>query len=396
MEETDHILLCSFCRVRLYLITPDFNRLFFVPPDITRENLIFAPYWRFRGILFSCQPYRVKHRVIDTSILAIKSPVLPATLGLRAQALKLQFINPGIKAHFLKQQVSFKNVFKHIENQGKTVTATSGKIFAFYREFIGETISLIYAPFFRKDNMLYDAIINSPVRTLSRESIEPLLVSERNDNWNMTFVPTLCPHCGWDLKGEKHSCVLFCTNCNSAWEADQNGFKRLDYGIIAAKIKEVLYIPFWMMKVEVEGVRLDSYADLIRFVNFPKAIQKDWEDREFYFWSPAFKVPPKLFLRLAKQMTIFQPAEKRSEILDGLSLYPVNLSAEEATETIVVTIAHITTDKKKVYPILPELKITLQEHFLIYVPFTVRANELVQCQFNFSINRNALKTGSHI
>jgi len=49
--------------------------------------------------------------------------------------------------------------------------------------------------------------------------------------------------------------------------------------------------------------------------NLPKAIQPEWENKSLYFWVPAFKLQPKIFLRLSTQFVISQPdpfLEKKS------------------------------------------------------------------------------------
>jgi hypothetical protein len=367
-----------------------------MPSDGLEDDFILAPYLRFRGLVFSCKRFNVQHRVIDTSILATQHSFLPRSLGVRPQALKLRILPSQTQMQFLNQHLSIEDIFKHTGSQTVSLAAPTQNLSLFHRAFVGETVSVIYAPYFCKNNILHDAIVQRPVQRLDCGRIRETMTFDHYNGWQIKFIPTLCPHCGWDLQGERQSCVLFCTNCNSAWQAVQKGFERLSYGVVATGQKDVFYVPFWRMKVSVEGLQLQSYADLIRLANLPKVIHSDWENREVFFWCPAFKVQPNLFLCLAKQLTISQPEETSEEGLNGLSLYPVTLPATEALESVVVTIAHIATDKKRIYPLLQDLKATLQNYRLIYLPFTVRPSELVQNQMNFSINRNALKIGKKI
>jgi predicted Zn-ribbon and HTH transcriptional regulator len=348
-------------------------------------------------MVFSCKPYEVQHRVIDTSLLASRYSFLPQSLGLRTQALKLRFVSPDIKGHFLKQHIRMQDIFARIGGGPPgPATAAVRKGSIFLRAFIGETVSLVFAPYFCKNNALYDAVSERPLKRLTCERVEETFEFDRSEKWKVKLIPTLCPHCGWDLKGEKQSCVLFCPNCDSAWEAFGTGFKAVDYGIITAPAGQILYVPFWRMKADIEGTPLQSYADMIKFTNLPKAIQMEWNEKELFFWSPAFKIQPKLFLRLAQQVTVFQPEEKFERGLDGRSVFPVTLPAVEAEEGIAVTLAQVAADKKKVFPKLADIRISMREHRLILLPFFVRANELVQCQMKFSINRNALQMGKKI
>ena len=389
LEETDRIFACSFCRVKLYIAAGDYLRYCLVPPNTTHDNIVFVPYWRFRGMVFSCRHNEINCRVIDTTSPAAQLSFLPLSLGFKPQALKLQFVRSETSARFLSRQVPFDDVFSGVEKQTKKMSAS-------YSEFIGETVSLIYAPFYYKNNLLYDAIADQPVKEIMGDSVEKDLSFDSHADWNVKFVPTLCPYCGWDLSGEKESCVLFCNNCDSAWEFLAGGFKKLEYGAVSGDNTDILYLPFWRMKADIEGAMLKSYADLIRFVNLPRAIFKGCEESGIYFWSPAFKVNPKLFLRIAGQLTVFQPDEKPQKTQGNFSAYPVTLPAREAAETVAITLAHIASDKKKMFSTLSEIKIELKEYFLTYLPFTVRANELVQCQMQFSINRNALTLGRSI
>ena len=118
------------------------------------------------------------------------------------------------------------------------------------------------------------------------------------------------------MEGEKDSLVLICRNCDSAWECLKNGFQRVGFTVMKppAESGEIaLYLPFWRMKPRIEGMELASYADLIRAANLPKAITPAFAAAPLYFWSPAFKVNPFLYLRWARQMTLFRPAGDTDE-----------------------------------------------------------------------------------
>ncbi len=75
-------------------------------------------------------------------------------------------------------------------------------------------------------------------------------------------------------------------------------------------------------------------------------IRSEWEGQEVYFWIPAFRVHPSLFLRLSKQMTLFQPAEKTEAVLPNALLHPVTFSEESAAASLKIHLAHLLTKKK--------------------------------------------------
>ena len=85
---------------------------------------------------------------------------------------------------------------------------TPGPIF--HEAFIGESISLIYSPLFIHGDRFHDAILGKPVASIPKDFVDDLLPLDQEKDWQVTFVSTLCPQCGWDLLGERDSVVLFC------------------------------------------------------------------------------------------------------------------------------------------------------------------------------------------
>ena len=98
LEETDRLLICSYCHVKLYLWTP--GQFCYCLPALkaSSENLIFIPYWRFKGVAYSVIPFEVRHRILDATLLAYSHRVLPADIRNQAPgteaSLRLRG-NPG-------------------------------------------------------------------------------------------------------------------------------------------------------------------------------------------------------------------------------------------------------------------------------------------------------------
>ena len=65
------------------------------------KDLVYLPYWRFKGMLFACNPQGVNHKFIDVSHQAVESDYIPHSVGLRSQALKLKFVTPETEGRFL-------------------------------------------------------------------------------------------------------------------------------------------------------------------------------------------------------------------------------------------------------------------------------------------------------
>ncbi len=397
-EEAERLFTCSFCRVKLYLSTVDYFRYYFHPSEQAGKEIIFIPYWRFRGMQFSCKAYTIEPRIVDTSFLASNYKFMPLSLGLRAQTLKLRVATFKEDMKFLRPSLSSRNFISKIENNALFEDTKGMEDVSFHNACIGEVISLIYSPVFIEHDTVFDAILNRPIAKQIGERINVDFSFEKKQDWGIRFISTLCPNCGWDMIAEKESCILICTNCNSLWQAYGETLQRIAFGIINEKDgkNDMVYLPFWRMKAKITGVDLQSYADLVRFANLPKVIKAGWEEIDIYFWSPAFKVQPALFLRLAQQLSISQPDAIIDMNLPKMSLYPITLPVTEAKESIKITLANIAVKKKDIFPGLKEIKSELTESLLVFLPFFSTINDFVQPHLRLSIQKNALRSGKNI
>jgi ribosomal protein L37AE/L43A len=391
LKETDRLFACEFCRVKSYLFQKDFFRYMLPNSAPKNKDLLFFPYWRFKGMIFSCVEDGIKHRFIDFSHQAVESSYFPISVGLRSQALKLNFVTPESKGYFLKPTQPFKNVM-NIFNHRYSIALPNP---VFHQSHIGETLSLIYSPYYANDKIV-DAILNKPVSPKLPDDFNATLFQGGCPNGRINFIPTLCPDCGWDLEGRRDALVLNCKNCNSVWRPTANGFKKLKYAILPANQKNVIYLPFWRIKADVTGITLNSYADLVRIANIPKAIQKKWEDLEFRFWALAFKVRPQVFLRLARNITLAQPQEKLVGRLPDTRLHPVTLPIEEAIESLTLNLAGFMKPQKDLFPILRDITIKPKSYLLVYIPFIEQHHEFVHPEFHLSINKNQLELASNL
>jgi hypothetical protein len=393
LAETDRLFACSYCRVRLYLLSGDYFRYYLPPRSAHSKEILFAPYWRFKGLSFFCGGEGVTYRVNDLSYLASQHSFLPRSLGIRPQALKLRFLSPEITARFFPLQLPVKSVMETVERHLHSLDGPAAGGPVSHKAYLGETISLIYSPLFIQGTMFHDGILGKPVAPLPKEFVDDAFAAEELKGCEIKFIPTLCPHCGWDLSGERDSAALFCKNCESVWVASAGGLKPLDFGIVPSKEEGGLHLPFWKMKARVEGLKLQSFADLLRMANVSRLPKEEWKESAFYFWSPAFKAPPELFLRLSQGMTLSQPQGEYEKGLAGASLYPVTFPLGEAEESIKVTISNFAIHKKTLLPRLDGIRIHLDESLLIFLPFVPVGQELIESQTKFCIHKNALRLG---
>jgi len=389
LEETDRLLTCSYCHVKLYLWTP--SQFCYCLPALkaSSEDLIFIPYWRFKGVAYSVIPFEVRHRMVDATLLASSHRVLPVTLGIRPQALKLRFASGEIPGTFIKPHMSLQEAVMRIQGQFQVLEGCLLSQPPFHREFIGELGSLIFFPVFVRNGAIVDGILGKVVGP-KRDLVLDEAMSGIPEHWQIKPMSTLCPNCGNALKGGRESLLLFCTICHVAWNPSSSGLVAREFEVVPGKGDSSVYLPFWRMRVAVKGITLKSYADLARIANLPKMIHSEWEEQEVYFWIPAFRLHSSLFLRLSKQMTLFQPVEKTEAVLPNALLHPVTFSEESAAASLKIHLAYLLAKKRDTFPKLHEITIGPVATTLVFIPFTSTGYELVHPQLGIGLHRQSL------
>jgi hypothetical protein len=419
LEETDRLLQCAFCKTRLSIQSKDYFRYLFPLPDTVEEELIFVPYWRFRGMHFKCRTTGVKTTIIDRNSLALDNKLLPATLGIRPQSMKLKFAQRTDRARFIeprllfdkssvetKNRLSYEIITTHVtrfisivDNNIIEVPETKSELKEdklYHESFVAEKSSILYTPFFIRNNIVYDAILRKPVS----HDIDMAELSGGTDggDWSIQFLPILCPNCGWDLIAERDSCVLLCNHCNRAWEVIQGVFQPVKYAIAPSDNPQqrITHLPFWKIKVIIQGTDLQSYEDLLKLANLTRVTKKEQKTSDLYFWIPAFKIAPPTFLRTARQITITNPQRELLEELHNISWYPVNVTLSEAVDSLKVVLTDIAGNKKDFMPRLEEITISPVESLLVFHPFIDSNYELVEPEIRCGLMKNALRRGGNL
>lgn len=422
LDESDRLLVCPFCKTKLCIKQQDCLRYCFTPSDPFLEDVLFVPYWRFRGIHLQCKTSGITDTVIDRTFLAIDDQCFKPTLGIRPQSLRLRFARPMENARFImpktafditsvetKRSITYKMITVRetrlvpAANRGDYVeipfTKTEIKEEKVYHEaFIADTLSLVYTPVFMRNDRLYDAVINEPLGGPPMEG--PLPYETYSGAWDITFLPTICPNCGWDTIAERDSIVLLCNKCNSAWEAGPDGLRPVSFTCampaVSPKNAPLHYLPFWRILADIEGIELNCYADLIRLSNLPKVVKPEWEQPPLFLWTPAFKMSPGPFIRIAKQFIIALFDGETSGTVPDSSIHPVNLPLQDAIESLTTIIADLAINKKEVFPLLPDMRITVREALLVLFPFTETSHEYIQPEIKCGLMKNSLQWGRKI
>ena len=390
LDEAERLFECGFCRVRSFLSPPDVFR-YLLPHKAPGKELIYFPYWRFKGMLFSCVPGATRHRFIDVSQQAIRSAHFPLSMGFRTQTQKLRFATNSGEGNFLTPQTTKADLLKNLTDQ------FSGPLPKpiLHQACIGETISLLYAPFYLESKLM-DGILNSALPNTPANAIEPLLDHPQETQWPIHFLSTLCPQCGWDLSGEKAALALGCPHCQSVWQPNGRTFKRVAASHVPDSRPTTVYLPFWRISPQISGIELNSYADLIRVANLPKVPQPGSEDQPFHFWSPAFKARPQSFLNVAAHLTAAQPQDVMEPGAPAGNARSVTLPLQEAVESLTLILVFFARPRRLIEILLPKIQIEARHSELIYLPFQEGHHELVHPAMNLAISKNLLSHGKNL
>jgi len=391
LEETDRLFTCEFCRVKSILTRGDYFRYLLPDKSPSGRELIYVPYWRLRGTLFSSTGRGLVHRFVDTSHQALDIRGLPLSLGLRSQALKLRFVTPSSAGRFLSPQLTRKHIAERFREQH--AASLPGPLY--HQTYVGDTLSMIYSPYY-VNGRIYDAVLDEPLPGAAIKGEELAEMNGDEAHWPLDFIPALCPSCGWDLDGRRDALALFCRNCGSMWETKATALKPLRFATLRSTLSDPVYLPFWRIRAEVTGLHLDSYADLARLANLPQVPRPEWADRGFRFWAPAFKLQPRAFARLCTHTTLAQPHyDFKTQLPDG-EIHSVTLPVKEAVDSLKMTLSTFIKPAHILLPLLPAVRIRPRAFLLVYLPFDAGHHDLVQPNLNLVVNKNQLRQSASL
>ncbi|NCC23683.1 MAG: hypothetical protein EOM25_00585 [Deltaproteobacteria bacterium] len=392
MPETTRVFHCRFCQVRHFIDAGAHPSLLIEPRHQVRGELVYVPYWRVRGMaLVINDVHRVEHRLVDTSLAAVPFPGLPVSLGLRAQAMRLRFAEPGIPGRFLRPELRLEAVRTILTVGHPGAGPDVSDRVSLPQSLIGDIVSLVHAPMDVRGDTVLDA--------LSGREADPdlaLVLSRAGSRDSLPvpgFLPAMCPVCGWDLEGPADSLALVCRQCQTVNIPHRGGLQAGGLSFLAEPGSGDLCLPVWEVTLTASDLALETFADLIRLTNLPMVVRPEHEARPLVFRIPAFKVNPPLFLRLAAQLTLFRGDSRPGRVPIDASFFPVTLPAREAFQASPMVLAHLAPNKRQVAPLVKENRFKLRSARLVHVPFSDNIAEYLQWDMNVSIQKQALIWG---
>ncbi len=394
LSASDRLLTCPYCGVRNFLQSAGPFR-YSLPERMEIEELdqlLYAPYLRFKGNIFFVTDTGITYRVLDTTQSGFQMPGLLPSLGVRPQAMKLVRLHKKSKGRFLRLAIKASNILEKAARLHDIFSKGGEELY--HRVYVGEEVSFIYLPILRTDEMLLDAVTGNPLVSLDKVAATPLTGSPFKPHWQTKFLATLCPRCGWNLDGEGDCLVLTCSNCDTAWEVSKKGLERIAAKIVPGDRNTAMYLAFWKISAHFPSMKIWSFADFLRITNQPIVARKEWHERVMSYWIPAFKLRPKIFLRTGKQTTVSQwRLGQEEEMQIRPDLYPVTLPLSEAKQTLKLMLAASAVSMRRVYPALPGTKPDTISATLVYLPFIDRQHDWMQPQTGTVIAKSVLKFG---
>jgi hypothetical protein len=315
---------------------------------------------------------------MDHSFPAVDQEGLPVSLGLRTQTRPLKFIRRGLEGAFTTPDISRQAALDQISGGDGDKT------------YIGEILSLIFMPFFRNNGKMVDGLSGQALDMPMPDCVS----GRKSPDHPLSFTPCLCPDCGWDLTGRTDSLVLSCKNCTSFWLIREEKLNRVSATFAEEGPKTIILLPFWQLQVSFNRATWSTQADLMRLANVPRQITQDQEKQVLEFYIPAFRISPKLFLRLAKQITLSGISLGRVGKIPGAELYPVDLPLEEGVQAVLPVLRTLAAQRKEVLEVLKTEKLGLTAFGLAYLPFLSSGNDYVQDELGIGFQKNALQPGA--
>ena len=419
IAESDRLLSCPYCGVKSFMQSAGAFR-YVLPPSSEIDAstpLLYAPYLRFKGNAFLVNEAGITYKIMDTTRLGYDLTGLPPSLGVRPQAMGLKRLLPATSGRYLRLTTKARVILEkavqwlpkgekhavqqmaesekdmiYIGSRMETISH-SRRDHYLHRAFIGETVSFVYLPLELTNKNILDGVTGTRLLPLAKAAAVPLRGAPFNSRWQVGFMPTLCPRCGWSLDGEGDCLIMTCSNCDTAWALGRRDLKQIGWQMVAGDRDTALYLGFWKISAHIPALDIYSFTDFIERTNQPMVAKPQWHERVMSYWVPAFKLRPKIFLRTGRQTTLGQWRLTPEDGHVVPNLYPVTLPASEAKQSVKVILAASTASRKKIFPFLPEVRLQDVTATLVFLPFVDKGHDWYQPHTGTAISKNVLRFG---
>ncbi len=406
-EAGTHLFHCSFCRTNLHMITNG-PLCYMIPPwkglDGPEEHIVHIPYWRFKGMRYRVVGRnKIEAGALDTTAVACTGLPVEASLGIRPQVGVLRLIPDS--RYMLPHNRPAREAIEHISARLQLLDNHSAHGI---ERFIGETKCLIYAPFKMarvkgppsgkgvwRLAPLWDRDNENVWRSLSAQAVARIkrgLMQVMAPGYR--FFPLICPECGFDLPALSGAIVYPCQGCSRVWQVNGDGLTQIEYRLYnpPSGITDPVFLPFWRLSMTLGGMPVKNRGQLSRFVISYRTIPRKWDNQPVTLFVPAFKLNPRLFLKVAKWMSLANIVEDSAAGLDEpMGLHAVSLPLEEAAQAIKIVLAELFKgNNPRLLGMIKECRLKVDNAFLTFLPFKKQVMELVDAFSGHAIPKAAL------
>ncbi|MBW1925255.1 MAG: hypothetical protein JRJ35_17540 [Deltaproteobacteria bacterium] len=453
LDEDDFVFRCEYCDTVLKPTGRNDVQSFFFPPKgtlaqvgrallkayakkgkrvrVRDPRLVYAPYWRVRGLLFEWVFGRKVERGLygATSYDLFKKlravayhrtfPCFKASrwpmisLGLRAQVMPLHPYSEekmGREALILPAEIPLAEAVKiALQNPGPSLDGSTERVEFSRANLVGENYSLIYFPFYvymvqgnRENTVVVDAVSHKVVRGALPKTSPEEGADRRIPVKPLSFIPYRCPNCGWDLPFRPHTRIHLCRTCGRAWQEIGGEYREVAYSVslkgVGEKIDAWTFLPFWRLTVRIKSPER-TYRTLDDFYTlFPLPKVQDREElrkRAIRFYVPAFRIRnpaavDKFAARMTRQQPLFDeacPGEFRE-----IRAADVWLPLGEAMEMAQQILYSMTPSRaRKTIETVRGAQLDLREGLLVWLPFKDKGLFLREAHTDLGIQKNTLE-----
>jgi len=246
------------------------------------------------------------------------------------------------------------------------------------RRVIGSLLSLVYFPYWVVEVERREARVLSLVDAVSA-AIPGLGVGARlydvlnrdpaADPPSVGFRPLVCPNCGADLPVRPDDIIFFCASCESAWEIEGEELRAVTYeiGVVpgAAAGAVVKYLPFWRLEVDAP------------------------QGSPSRFFLPGFRCRRlKILVDLARALSEHMPAGGGAFV--GAEVHGCHYDRDDARLLAELTYPELRPRPRRAVAELQERRLQLRTAVLVWLPFEVRGQELIDCCTGHAVSQQLL------
>jgi hypothetical protein len=147
------------------------------------------------------------------------------------------------------------------------------------------------------------------------------------------------------------------------------------------------------MEIAIPELEIHTMVDFFRLVRRGRGIHPHGgpgRDGPAACLIPAFKIRPRIFLRLARQMSMASQTQEVTPAPECGENFPVSIGQSEAFEALIPVLGHLIRHQKIMENLCSQSGLKLRSARLLYIPFLRQGMDYVHPELNIAIPEKAL------